>query len=269
VKGTFARLITFAHLPKQQIVKRKPIPTGTPTDAQLSQRAKFTACKDDWHNLDPDTKQYWINKAKGYPQTAFSLFLATCLMAPPTIPTKIQDADADTIWNTELTADEDKIHGKVKGVEGFLLDDAGVLTLARQSALQAYLQAAQNINTGTWTIINIDTEVYDVQNEFSTATHKYTATKAGTYLIVGSCGYDASQVVANKLIALAIYKNNNEMNSSYIHSALASYVLFQVTAVITLAVNDYIDLRAYHDFGQTKAIRTGITATSLTIIKLT
>ena len=79
-KGTISRMLAFACLPHLQIVKRKPIPTGTPSAAQLAQRLKYANCLKDWQDLDPDTKQDYINQAKGYPQTALSLFLHACLM---------------------------------------------------------------------------------------------------------------------------------------------------------------------------------------------
>ena len=89
--------------------------------------------------------------------------------------TKIQDADGDTSWDVEQSADEDKIHGKVKGVEAFLLDDAGILTLAKQPAARAYLGTNQSIPDQTTTVLNIDTENFDIQGEFNTSTYRYIA----------------------------------------------------------------------------------------------
>ena len=148
------------------------------------------------------------------------------------------------------------------------MDDAGVLTLAKQSGAQAYLGTAQDIPTTTWTLVNLDTVVYDIQSEFNTTTHRFTAKKAGLYLVVGSCGYDKAQVVADTLVGQAIYKNGVEANSNYLHTAIASHVLFQVTTVISLAVNDYLELKVYHNFGITRTLRTGIVATSLTVMKI-
>ena len=54
---------------------------------------------------------------------------------------KIQDADGNTSWDVEQTANEDKVHGKVKGVEAFLLQDDGILDLAQQSRARAYLNS--------------------------------------------------------------------------------------------------------------------------------
>ena len=87
VTGTIARKLTFYRLPRLLIVKRKPTPTGTPSSAQLAQRLKYANCLQSWQELDPDEKQDYIDQAKGYPQTALSLFLHACLLAGPTTAT--------------------------------------------------------------------------------------------------------------------------------------------------------------------------------------
>jgi len=94
---------------------------------------------------------------------------------------KIQDADGDTSWDVEQSADEDKIHGKVKGVEAFLLSDKGILTLAKQSACAGYQSSNQTIPNLTYTKINFDTMEFDLQNEFDLANDRFTATEAGIY----------------------------------------------------------------------------------------
>jgi len=83
----------------------------------------------------------------------------------------IQDADGDTGFEVEQSADEDKIHGKVAGVEAFLLSPAGELTLDKQSSVYVTASATpQVIPTNKEVRINFNTEVTDVQNEFNSTT---------------------------------------------------------------------------------------------------
>jgi len=94
--------------------------------------------------------------------------------------TKIQDADGDTYLWVEKTADEDKIHGAVKGVEAFLLDDAGILTLAKQSAARANFSGNKyQIKDRTLVKVRLNTEDYDIQDEFD-STEKTGAATATT-----------------------------------------------------------------------------------------
>ena len=83
VKGTIARLITITRSYRSLIAKTKPVPTDPRTPAQLAQRDKFIDCLAAWKNLTPEAKQDYITQARGYPQTALSLFMSACLMAPP------------------------------------------------------------------------------------------------------------------------------------------------------------------------------------------
>lgn len=83
------------------------------------------------------------------------------------INSKILDADGDTGWEVEQAADEDKIRGKVAGVEAFLLDDAGILTLAKQSAALAQFTGAKyQILDRAAVKVRLNTEIYDIQGEF-------------------------------------------------------------------------------------------------------
>jgi len=93
---------------------------------------------------------------------------------------KIQDADGDTYLWVEKTADEDKIHGVVKDVEALLLDDVGILTLAKQSAARAYYTGAKYyIKDRTVVKVRLNTVDYDIQGEFD-STEKTGTTTAGT-----------------------------------------------------------------------------------------
>ena len=168
---------------------------------------------------------------------------------------KIQDADGDTSWDVEQTANEDKIHGKVKGVEAFLLDDAGVLTLAKQSRAAAHLSANQDILDSTWTKVNLNAEDYDEQGEFDpTTNYRFTAKKAGYYFVVGQARYLQTDLPLTRCYAdvrkngiesipmTFVYSGNVEMGAICIH-------IFQ------LAVNDYLELWTWQDSGSTIPVR--------------
>lgn len=247
---------------------------------------------------------------------------------------KIVDADNDTKVDVEEAGDEDIVRMDVAGVEAFHLSAVGILDLVKQPAASAYLSAAQNLKTSTFTKLFLDTESYDVQNEFDptngagtaeagtagTTLHddgvfagaaigdaiwnttddtytkidsvtsndevectdaifavgetfkwfraKYTATQAGRYLIIGRCSWSAAQVVADKTIAAAIYKNGANLEQAAIHIAYGAGATVAQLSIASLAANDYIELYGWHNFGATKAITSGAIYTSMTIFKL-
>ena len=177
------------------------------------------------------------------------------------------DADSDTKIQVEKTADEDKIRMDVKGVEAFLLEDTGILTLAKQSKARAYLSAQQTIPNTTWTKVNLDTESFDEQDEF--ANYKFTASKAGAYLLIGKIVYWYADVLANKMYVAQIYKNGVGFSDMWVQSAISAKALIVLVAdVARLVANDYIELYAYHETGSNCKINNVEAQTSLTIFKV-
>lgn len=177
------------------------------------------------------------------------------------------DADNDTKIQVEKTADEDKIYMDVKGVGAFLLEDTGILTLAKQSKARAYLSAQQTIPNTTWTKVNLDTESFDEQNEF--ANYKFTASKSGAYLLIGKVVYWYQDVSAQKMYAAQIYKNGSGFSDMWMQSAISSKaILVLVADVARLNAGDYIELYAYHETGSSCRINNGEAQTSLTIFKV-
>jgi len=152
---------------------------------------------------------------------------------------KIQDADGDTSWDVEQSADEDKVHGKVKGVEAFLLEDDGILTLAKQSSVYVTADAtAQTIPTTTETTIEFNTEVTDVQDEFNTATYTFTAKKAGKYFIAAKITWN---FLPNGIYAyVAIKKGATYLASYWMCPGADSRISGIAFGVVALAANDQV-----------------------------
>jgi len=180
---------------------------------------------------------------------------------------KIQDADADTKVDVEESADEDQVRMKVAGTEAFLLYNNGILTFAKQSKARAYLSAQQTIPNTTWTKVNLNTESFDEQNEF--ANYKFTASKAGAYLLIGKIVYWYADVLAAKMYAANIYKNGAGFSDMWMQSAISAKALIVlVVDVARLVANDYIELYAYHETGANCKINNGESQTSLTVFKV-
>ena len=56
---------------------------------------------------------------------------------------------------------------------------------------------SQSIPDDTLTLIELDTEDWDIEGEFDTGTHLFTATKAGYYLAIGSIRWNGDSSAAD------------------------------------------------------------------------
>jgi len=112
--------------------------------------------------------------------------------------TKIIDADGDTGFEVEQSADEDAIRGKVAGVEAFLLSAAGILTLAKQALAVVGMSADQpSYLDASYIKLKFDTEVTDTQNEFNSRLISGTADATEAFkLHDADGGFEASDVGA-------------------------------------------------------------------------
>lgn len=168
---------------------------------------------------------------------------------------KIQDADTDTKVDTEESADEDHVRMDVKGVEAFDLDDNGILTLAKQSGAMAQRDFPdyQSIPDNTITLCEEDSEIFDVQGEFdSTTNYRFTATKAGLYLYIGTITWysPVDQVGYHN----RIHKNGSLLTQAVMAASGTAAFAFSCLGVAQLAASDYLDLRAWHVSGAAKNI---------------
>ena len=182
--------------------------------------------------------------------------------------TKIQDADADTSWDVEQTADEDKIHGKVKGVEAFLLNDAGILTLAKQSSMRASKHTDQSIANNSWVLMQLSTEDYDIQGEYDPATYKFTAKVAGLYLAIGAIKTKGNSV-DGQMLGAGIYVNNVAYQDTMVSVGGTNKFIGAVAAtLVSLNANDYVTLKGYQDTGANQIMIGETASLFMTILKV-
>jgi len=179
---------------------------------------------------------------------------------------KITDADGDSGWDTEETADKDEIVGKVAGVEALRIYSSGILDFSKQSACSVYLSTNQNITATTETKLQLDTEDYDIQNEFDSSTnYRWTATKDGKYLIRPSALF---QVAADQdYCSLYIYKNGTAVRRKIMNASGTNNMVISEVTVLDLSANDYIEVFVEND-SHDDTIQAGSLYTRLEIIKL-
>jgi len=180
--------------------------------------------------------------------------------------TKIQDADGDTKVDVEESADEDKIRMDVKGVEAFLLHDDGILDLPKQSGCAVYLGTDQTIPSASHTVVNLDTELFDTLGEFNTTTHRFTATRAGIYIVIGATNWNNPN--KSYQYAACIRKNGALVTETIFHSANYWRIGVMTAGIFSLAAGDYIELDAYQNSGAGDNLDAGINHTYMHIAKI-
>jgi hypothetical protein len=141
--------------------------------------------------------------------------------------------------------------GKVLSTDGSNSSWSTSGTTAFSSKCRARNTSAQNINNSTWTKLQFNTEDFDVSNEYDAATnYRFTAVNAGYYQVNGLFSLESSS--GSDMIAAAIYKNGSVYASSFNYKQGSRAMSSNISDIVYLAANGYIELYAYQQTGSTK-----------------
>lgn len=112
------------------------------------------------------------------------------------------------------TGTQDILRCQDNGTNVLVVADGGIISMASQSAVRAYLGVA-NVATsaGVYHDVVFNTEVYDTKSEYNTTTGSFTATVTGKYLITAS-------------VRGALAQNGDNQGLSIITNGLASGATF-------------------------------------------
>ncbi|RKX61436.1 MAG: hypothetical protein DRP29_00260 [Thermodesulfobacteriota bacterium] len=156
--------------------------------------------------------------------------------------TGIYDADLDTYLDVEPSSDADKIVGYTAGTQILNISSAGILTFPKQSACYAYLSTDQTISAGVSTKVNLDTTLFDTQNEFDSTNNRITVNEAGKYLTVGSVQIGAGGT--STLVYCIIKVNGSTKATNKLSTARDAPHILNVATVLDLSAGDYVELYA-------------------------
>ncbi len=181
---------------------------------------------------------------------------------------KITDADGDSGWDTEETADKDEIVGKVAGVEALRIYSSGILDLPKQSGCAGYLGTAQSISDSSATKVAFDTKEYDLQNEYdNTTNYRFTATKDGKYLITCKITFSDALNTTNRIF-VSIHKNGSEYKNSDVGGSSGTYQGPIISTVVHLTAGDYIEFYIFQQTGASKSLYNSSVYTYFSITKI-
>lgn len=142
-----------------------------------------------------------------------------------------------------------------------LPDSAGEIVTNKSTPIfVAYLGSTQSIGSGTFTKLNIDTEVVDSEGWYDhTTNYRFTPQQAGYYFVEGLVYY---QFMQNNVAVPRVYKNGAATGG-------VSFNRFQATSSITDAEvggsgivyangsTDYFELYAFQDYGSNRDVYNG------------
>jgi len=125
----------------------------------------------------------------------------------------------------------------------FIMTDAGECTLPLQPAVLVTLDGTDSNKTGdgtTWTC-QLDSEIYDQNNDFDTGTYTFTAPVTGRYMVIGSMQPQDQNSNHNNAVLEIVTSNR-----TYLLNQVDSYVIARNTASEPLCIkgNCFADMDA-------------------------
>jgi hypothetical protein len=111
-------------------------------------------------------------------------------------------------------------------------------------AFSAYANTDQNnLTDNTWVKLQMNAEFYDTDSKYDITNYRFTPTIAGTYMFGASVYVDGNDT--RDTTEIAFYKNGTKL--FYASQSVDNDTKQQLTAVIELDTDDYVELYAYAD----------------------
>lgn len=135
------------------------------------------------------------------------------------------------------------------------------------SSARAYLNAAQaHTPTGTWVVLGLNAENWDLGSEFNTGTYRFTATVSGYYQVNGGIDFASNSVGFR---GIGFHKNGVGWSYGSFHNATSgSGTRLGYSDAIFLAADDYVQLVGYQNSGANLNFVTGTALTHMSVHRL-
>jgi len=182
---------------------------------------------------------------------------------------KLTDADGDTYFDVEPSADSDAPVGYAAGNKWLDVTSAGIVGLPKQSYVRAYIHNGGSnfsVSASTWTKLPFDAEEEDVQGEYDPSTnYRFTATKAGKYLAIFTIEYYPN---ATPAVVTVRWNKNGAGYSPYYHirTSAQAAIYVRITVIVEMSAGDYLEPYCY--VSQDGTIYHGTSASGLFIAKI-
>jgi hypothetical protein len=125
-------------------------------------------------------------------------------------------------------------------------------------AFAAYQSSGQNIDSGTTTIVTLDTEIFDTDSAFASNTFTVPAGEGGKYYVSASVRADASWAATSQF-NVSVFINSTGDNGLFVSNSITASTGNSacVSGILTLSAADEITMRIYHNEGGTEGLQAG------------
>lgn len=142
-------------------------------------------------------------------------------------------------------------------------DGSGNVTLGsgfpnNTPAFQAQISVTQAVPTGVYTKIQFNNEIFDTNSAYDNSTnYRFTAPSAGKYLFNANAFHAAGTTTR---FTLKFYKNGSNLNASLsqlVNGANSTDWSQNISSIIDLSVDDYVEVYVNHDRGSNSNFELG------------
>ena len=144
----------------------------------------------------------------------------------------------NTIIASQVNDNFDQLFTKVNELDGI-----------GASRMRVTKNDAQSIPDSTPTIVEYDDEDFDNLGEYDVTNHRFTATEAGYYFISASLLSANITWGVGVIWQMRLYKNGVAYSNGTRNEADITYRQSQISDIVYLVANDFIDIRVYHNQG--------------------
>ena len=125
-------------------------------------------------------------------------------------------------------------------------------------AFAAYQSSGQNIDSGTTTIVTLDTEIFDTDSAFASNKFTVPSGEGGKYYVSAAIRADASWAATGQFNVMVFIGStgDNGLFASY-NIAASNGNGGAVSGILTLSAGDEITMRLYHNEGGTEGLQAG------------
>ena len=159
-------------------------------------------------------------------------------------------ADGDTILIHDASASALRKMTKANFVSGIGGDNT--------PAFAAFQSSGQNIDSGTTTIVTLDTEIFDTDSAFASNKFTVPSGEGGKYYVSAAIRADASWAATGQFNVMVFVggTTDNGLFASY-NIAASNGNGGAVSGIVTLSAGDEITMRLYHNEGGTEGLQAG------------
>jgi len=148
----------------------------------------------------------------------------------------------------------------------FVLDADGILTLAKQSSCRIESDVEQAVANATWTVVQFNSDAYDIQDESDLANNRITIKASGTYLVLS--GASIYSVPDGTEVIIEIQLDGNAIGDGRILASKATNLIATGAAITYAAAGSHFTARVRQDSGSSKNLSQYPSQNFLAIFKL-